>query len=126
MQIHNRKIEDVTIVDLCGRIVAGEDSALLRDSVRMLISRGEKNIVLNMEAVPYIDSAGIGELVSALVAIRREGGCLKLLNLTRRVYEVLEIVRLVTVFQIFHSEAKALSTFPVAHDYPPERSARAS
>jgi|SRR6185312_6953087 len=113
MQIRNRKIAEVTIVDLCGRIVAGEDSALLRDSIRTLISQGEKNFVLNMETVPYIDSAGIGELVSALVAVRRQGGCLKLLNLTRRVYEVLEIVRLVTVFEIFYSEAKALSTFPV-------------
>jgi len=126
MQIRNRQIAEVTILDFCGRIVAGEDAALLRDSVRSLISRGEKNIVLNMEAVPYIDSAGIGELVSALVAVGRQGGCLKLLNLTRRVYEVLEIVRLVTVFEIFDNEAKALSTFPIAPAYPPAMRAQAS
>jgi anti-sigma B factor antagonist len=126
MQTRTRQIAEVTIVDLSGRIVAGEDAALLRDSIRTLISLGEKNIVLNMEAVPYIDSAGIGELVSAMVAVRKQGGSLKLLNLTRRVYEVLEIVRLVTVFEIFDDEGKALSTFPVTQSYAAAMRARAS
>jgi len=126
MQISKRQSGDVTIVDICGRIVAGEDSALLRDTIRSLISRDEKNIVLNMEAVPYIDSAGIGELVSALVAVRRQGGCLKLLNLSRRVYEVLEIVRLVTVFEIFYSEAKVISTFAATTGDPLAMRVRAS
>jgi anti-sigma B factor antagonist len=124
MKISNRQIADVTILDVSGRVVAGE-SALLRDSVRGLIACGEKNIVLNLAEVPYIDSAGIGELVSALVAVRRESGRLALLNLTRRVRDVLQIVKLLTVFQVFDSEAEALSAFAVPQDYPRELRARA-
>jgi anti-sigma B factor antagonist len=124
MKISNREIADVTILDVSGRVVAGE-AALLRDSVRNLIARGEKNIVLNLAEVPYIDSAGIGELVSALVAVRRQSGCLGLLNLSRRVRDVLEIVKLLTVFQVFENEAEALVRFAVPQDYPRGLTARA-
>jgi anti-sigma B factor antagonist len=124
MKISNRQIADVTILDVSGRVVAGE-AALLRDSVRGLIACGEKNIVLNLAEVPYIDSAGIGELVSALVAVRRESGCLGLLSLTRRVRDVLEIVKLLTVFQVFASEGEALGAFSVPQNYARELSARA-
>jgi anti-sigma B factor antagonist len=111
MKISNRQIAGVTILDISGRVVAGE-AVQLRDSVRSLIARGEKNIVLNLAEVPYIDSAGIGELVSALVAVRRDGGCMGLLHLTRRVRDVLEIVKLVPVFRIFDNEAQAVATMP--------------
>src|SRR6185312_12252438 len=84
MKIINRQIADATILDVSGRVVAGE-AVLLRESIRDLIARGKKNIILNLAGVPYIDSAGIGELVSALVAVRRESGSMELLNLTRRV-----------------------------------------
>jgi anti-sigma B factor antagonist len=125
MKISNRQIADVTILDVSGRVVAGE-AALLRESIRNLIARGEKNIVLNLAEVPYIDSAGIGELVSALVAVRRQSsGCLGLLNLSRRVRDVLEIVKLLTVFQVFASEAEALATFTVPQSYARELAARA-
>jgi anti-sigma B factor antagonist len=124
MKISNRQIADVTILDVSGRMVAGE-AVLLRDSVRSLIACGEKNIVLNLAEVPYLDSAGIGELVSALVAVRRESRCLALLNLSRRVREVLGIVKLLTVFQVFDNEAEALAAFTVPQDYPRELRARA-
>ncbi len=124
MKINNRQIADVTILDVSGRVVAGE-AALLRDSVRGLIACREKNIVLNLAEVPYIDSAGIGELVSALVAIRRESGCLGLLNLSRRVRDVLGMVKLLPVFQVFDSEAEALAAFSVPQSYARELTARA-
>ena len=124
MKISNRQIADVTILDVSGRVVAGE-AALLRESIRNLIACGEKNIVLNLAEVPYIDSAGIGELVSGLVAVRRQSGCLGLLGLTRRVRDVLEIVKLLTVFQVFANEAEALAAFTVSQNYPREFRAHA-
>jgi anti-sigma B factor antagonist len=124
MKISNRQIADVTILDVSGRVVAGE-ATLLRDSVRNLIAQGEKNIVLNLAEVPYIDSAGIGELVSALVAVRRQSGCLGLLNLTRRVRDTLGIVKLLTVFQIFANESEALAAFAPPQSYSRELRSRA-
>jgi anti-sigma B factor antagonist len=124
MKISNRQIADVTILDVSGRVVAGE-AAQLRESIRNLIARGEMNIVLNLAEVPYIDSAGIGELVSALVAVRRQSGCLGLLGLTRRVRDILEIVKLLPVFQVFANEAEALAAFTVPQSYARELAARA-
>jgi anti-sigma B factor antagonist len=117
MKISNRQIGDVTILDVSGRVVAGE-AAMLRESIRDLLADGEKDIVLNLAEAPYMDSAGIGELVSALVAVRRESGSLALMNLSRRVHDVLGIVKLLTVFQIFRSEAEALANFAVLHGCP--------
>jgi len=125
MKIRTRQFAEVTMVDVGGRIVAGEEATLLRDSIRTLLVLGEKNIILNLGDVPYIDSAGIGELASAYVAVKKAGGCLALLNLTRRVREVLEIVHLVTVFQIFESEDDALSGLKPASFRPQEMMARA-
>jgi anti-sigma B factor antagonist len=124
MKISNRQTADVTILDVSGRVVAGE-AALLRESIRNLIGDGETHIILNLAEVPYIDSAGIGELVSALVAVRRESGCLGLLSLTRRVRDILGIVKLLTVFQVFDNEAEALASFTVPQDRPRELRARA-
>ncbi len=125
MKVQYRQVADVIIIDLSGRIVAGEEAALLRDSIRGLLERGEKKIFLNLAEVPYIDSAGIGELVRAYVAMERERGCLKLLHPTRKVREVLEIVRLTTVFEIFSSEAEALATETVPQNCPRSLLARA-
>lgn len=111
MKIRDRQIAGVTIVDISGRIVLGDETALLRRTIRDLIARGKKNILLDLGEVPYIDSAGIGELVSAFVAVRREGGNVNLLNLTKRVHDVLQVVKLGTVFQIFDNEAAALEAF---------------
>jgi anti-sigma B factor antagonist len=124
MKISNRQTADVTILDVSGRVVAGE-ADLLRESIRNLIGGGETHIILNLAEVPYIDSAGIGELVSALVAVRRESGCLGLLNLTSRVRNVLGIVKLLTVFDVFDDEAEALASFTVPQDYQREMGARA-
>lgn len=125
MKIRTRQFAEVTMLDVGGRVVAGEEATLLHDSIRTLLALGEKNIILNLGDVPYIDSAGIGELASAYVAIKKAGGSLALLNLTRRVREVLQIVHLVTVFQVFESEADALSAFKSSSFRPQELVARA-
>ncbi len=111
MKVKERQVAGVVVVDVSGRIVLGDETALLRSTIRNLLARGNKNILLNLGEVPYIDSSGIGELVSAFIAARREGGDVKLLNLTRRVHGVLEIVKLGTVFEIFDDEAAALAAF---------------
>ncbi len=111
MKMNQRQISGVVVVDISGRIVLGDETALLRNTIRDLLALGNKNILLNLGEVPYIDSSGIGELVSAFVAARRAGGDVKLLNLTKRVHGVLEIVKLGTVFEIFDTEAAALEAF---------------
>jgi anti-sigma B factor antagonist len=111
MKMIDRQAGDVTVVGLNGRLVLGDETALFRNTVRDLISRGRKNLLLNLADVPFIDSSGIGELVSAFLAARREGGNVKLLNLTRRVHDVLQIVKLMTVFEVFDNEAAALESF---------------
>ena len=101
----------VTIVDLSGRIVLGEESAGLRDLVRNLVSEGIKKILLNLRNVDYIDSSGLGELVSAFTSMRSQGGELKLLNLTKRVRSLLQITKLITVFDITDDEATSVKSF---------------
>lgn len=111
MKSNSRQVNGVTIVDLNGRITLGEGSVLLRDTVRDLLSKGNKNILLNLADVSYIDSSGIGELVSAFTHVRREGGDLKLLNLTKKVHDLLQITKLYTVFDIRDDEAAAVAAF---------------
>jgi len=111
MKANSRQVNGVTIVDLSGRITLGEGSVILRDSVRDLLSKGSKQIVLNLADVSYIDSSGIGELVSAYTHVRREGGELKLLNLTKKVHDLLQITKLYTVFDIRDDEAAAVASF---------------
>lgn len=111
MKANSRQVNGVTIVDLSGRITLGEGSVILRDSVRDLLSKGNKSIVLNLADVSYIDSSGIGELVSAYTHVRREGGELKLLNLTKKVHDLLQITKLYTVFDIKDDEAAAVASF---------------
>jgi anti-sigma B factor antagonist len=111
MTASTRLVGGVTIVDLSGRIVAGDESAALRDLVRNLISEGNKKILLNLRNVNYIDSSGLGELVSAFTSMRSGGGELKLLNLTKRVHNLLQITKLYTVFDITDDEATSIKSF---------------
>ena len=111
MKANNRQVDGVAVVDMSGRITLGEGSVVLRDTIRDLIGKGQKNILLNLGNVTYIDSSGIGELVSAFTAVRREGGELKLLNLTKKVHDLLQITKLYTVFDIKDDEAAAIKAF---------------
>ena len=111
MKASNRQVDGVAVVDMSGRITLGEGSVVLRDTIRDLIGKGNKKILLNLGDVTYIDSSGIGELVSAFTAVRREGGELKLLNLTKKVHDLLQITKLYTVFDIKDDEATAIKAF---------------
>lgn len=111
MKASNRQVDGITVVDMSGRITLGEGSVVLRDTIRDLIGKGQKKILLNLGDVTYIDSSGIGELVSAFTAVRREGGELKLLNLTKKVHDLLQITKLYTVFDIKDDEAVAIKAF---------------
>jgi anti-sigma B factor antagonist len=111
MKASNRQLDGVTIVDMSGRITLGEGSVILRDTIRDLVGKGQKKILLNLGDVTYIDSSGIGELVSAFTAVRREGGELKLLNLTKKVHDLLQITKLYTVFDIKDDETAAIKSF---------------
>ena len=105
MKTSTRQVDGVTIVDCSGRITLGEGSVILRDVVRDLLSKGQKKILLNLGDVNYIDSSGIGELVSAFTTVRNQGGELKLLNLTKKVHDLLQITKLYTVFDVKDDEA---------------------
>ncbi len=111
MKTSSRKVDGVTIVDLSGRITLGEGSVVLRDTVKDISSKGDKKILLNLGDVTYIDSSGIGELVSAYTSVRNSGGELKLLNLTKKVHDLLQITKLYTVFDISDDEASAIASF---------------
>ena len=114
MTASTRLVDGVTIVDLRGRIVLGEGSTGLRDLVQNLVIEGIKKILLNFRDVDYIDSSGLGELVSAFTSIRSQGGELKLLNLTKRVRSLLQITRLLTVFDVTDDEATSVKSFSPA------------
>ncbi len=116
MKVSNRQVNDVTIVDLSGQIKLGEGSSLLRDTVKDLLGKGQKKILLNLGNVNYIDSSGIGELVSAFTSVRNQGGELKLLHLTKKVHDVLQIMKLYTVFQVMDDEAVAIAAFSTPSD----------
>jgi anti-sigma B factor antagonist len=111
LKANTRQVDGVTIVDLNGRITLGEGSTKLRESVRDLVSKGKNKILLNLGDVTYIDSSGIGELVSAYTTVRNQGGELKLLKLTKKVHDLLQITKLYTVFDIKDDEAVAVESF---------------
>jgi len=111
MKSNTRQVNGITIVDLSGRITLGEGSVLLRDMVRDLVTKGQRKILLNLGDVTYIDSSGIGELVSAFTTVRNQGGELKLLNLTKKVHDLLQITKLYTVFDVKDDEAAAVAAF---------------
>ena len=114
MQIDQRTTGDVTILDLKGKITLGEGDELLTDKVNSLVNQGHKKIVLNLAEVPYIDSAGLGEIVRTYTTVSRQGGSLKLLNLTKRITDLLAITKLLTVFETFESEGDAVKSFTAA------------
>ncbi len=111
MKASTREIDGVTIMDLSGRITLGEGSVVLRDVVRDLLSKDKKKILANLADVSYIDSSGIGELVSAFTTVKNQGGELKLLNLTKKVHDLLQITKLYTVFDVKEDEATAIKSF---------------
>jgi len=111
MKIKTRQVDGVTIMDCSGRITLGEGSVQLRDAVRDLLSKGSKQILLNLGDVTYIDSSGIGELVSAFTTVRNQGGDLKLLNLNKKIHDLLQITKLYTVFDVKEDEASAVASF---------------
>ena len=111
LNINERQAGDVTVLDMSGKITIGEGSVALRTAIRRLLEEGKKRILLNLAGVSYIDSSGIGELVSSYTAINKEGGQLKLLNLTQKIKDLLTITKLLTVFDVYESEADALNSF---------------
>ena len=106
-----RQVDGITVVDLSGRITLGEGSAILRDTIRDLLNRGQKKVLLNLGDVTYIDSSGIGELVSGFTTVTNQGGQLKLLNLTKKVHDLLQITKLYTVFEVHTDEPAAIRSF---------------
>ena len=111
MDIEERTLEHVVVLDLKGKLTIGEGDEQLRAKINGLIEQGQCNLLLNLEDVPYVDSAGLGELVRTHTTVRRQGGSLKLVNLTKRITDLLTITKLLTVFDTFESEAAAVSSF---------------
>jgi len=111
LNLTERQAGDVTILDMSGKVTIGEGSVALRTTIRRLLGDEKKKILLNLGGVGYIDSSGIGELVSSFTAVNKENGTLKLLNLTQKIQDLLAITKLLTVFDVFDSESEALSSF---------------
>lgn len=111
MDIAERTVRDVTVLDLKGKMTLGEGDELLKERINTLLANGKKKLVLNLEGVPYIDSAGLGEVVRTYTTVSRQGGSLKLLNLTKRIEDLLSITKLLTVFDTFDTEAEAVDSF---------------
>jgi anti-sigma B factor antagonist len=111
MDIKERVVEGVSILDLSGKIVLGEGDVQIKERIRDLLSDGQRKVLLNLGDVSYIDSAGLGALISSYATAKREGGHLKLVNLTKRVQDLLAITKLITVFETFDSEKEALATY---------------
>ncbi len=111
MKAATRQVNEVTIVDLSGQIKLGEGASVLRDTVKDLLAKGQKKILLNMGDINYIDSSGIGELISAFASVRKQDGELKLLRLTKKVHDLLQITKLYTVFEVLDDEPVAIAAF---------------
>jgi anti-sigma B factor antagonist len=114
MQIEERSVGGVVVLDVKGKITLGDGDELLRDKINSLVNQGRKQILLNLAGVPYIDSAGLGEIVRTYTTVSRQGGSLKLLNLTKRITDLLSITKLLTVFDTFDSEGEAVKSFSAA------------
>jgi anti-sigma B factor antagonist len=111
MQIEERQSGSVTVLDLSGKITLGEDGILLKDKLQSLLHQGKKDLLLNLGEVQYVDSAGLGSLVSAYTTVTREGGSLKLANVTKKLQDLLSITKLLTVFETFDSEDEAVRSY---------------
>ena len=111
MDIKERVVDGVSVLDLSGKIVLGEGDLQVKERIKELLSDGQKRILLNLGDVSYIDSAGLGSLISAYATVKREGGQLKLVNLTKRVQDLLAITKLITVFDTYDDEKAAVTSF---------------
>ncbi len=111
IQVTTRQVGDVSVVDVVGRITLGEGASALRETIRGLVGKNQKKVLLNLGEVSYIDSSGIGELVSGFTSVANHGGQLKLLGLTKRVQDLLQITKLYTVFDVHDDEAAAVRSF---------------
>jgi anti-sigma B factor antagonist len=111
MQIEERVVDNVTILDLKGKMTLGEGDELLKERINALLGQNKKHLLLNLEGVPYIDSAGLGEIVRTYTTVSRQGGKLKLVNLTKRITDLLSITKLLTVFETFESVPEAVKSF---------------
>ena len=111
VKLTTRQVGDVSVMDATGRITLGEGSSIFRETLRELVTKGQKKLLLNLADVSYIDSSGIGELVSGFTTVTNQGGQLKLLNLNKRVQDLLQITKLYTVFEVFDDEASAVRSF---------------
>ena len=111
LNVSERQAGDITVLDLSGKVTIGEGSVALRSAIRRLLGEGKKNILLNLGQVGYVDSSGIGELVSSFTAVNKEGGKLKLLNLTQKIQDLLAITKLLTVFDVYDSEDEAINSY---------------
>ena len=111
MQIQERMSDGVVVLDLKGKLTLGDGDELLRDKINSVVHQGQKKIVLNLSEVPYVDSAGLGEIVRSYTTASRQGGSLKLLGLTKRITDLLAITKLLTVFETFESESAAIGSF---------------
>lgn len=111
LNISERQAGDVTILDMDGKVTIGEGSVALRNTIRRLLGEGKNKILLNLGGVGYVDSSGIGELVSSFTAVNKEGGQLKLLNLTQKIQDLLAITKLLTVFDVYENEGDALGAY---------------
>ncbi len=114
VKITTKQAEAVTVLNVAGRITIGDETARLRETIRGSVNDGKKNILLDLGEVSYIDSTGLGEFVSSLSHVKGNGGQLKLLNLTKKVHDLLQITKLVTVFEIFEDESAAVKSFGAA------------
>ena len=111
MEIVERTVNDVTVLDLKGKMTLGEGDELLKDKINSLLAAGKKELLLNRESVPYMDSGGLGEVVRTYTTVSRQGGSLKLLNLTKRIEDLLSITKLLTVFDTYDNEADAVKSY---------------
>ena len=111
MKIEERAVDGVTILDFQGKMLIGEGDELLREKINNLVENGTQKIVLNLADVPYVDSAGLGEIVRCYTTVSRKSGKLKLLNLTKRIQDLLSITKLLTVFDTYETEAEAVKSF---------------
>ncbi len=111
VKLTTRQVGDVSVMDAVGRITLGEGSSVFRETLRDLVAKDQKKVLLNLADVSYIDSSGIGELVSGFTSVTNQGGQLKLLNLNKRVKDLLQITKLYTVFEVFEDEAAAVRSF---------------
>lgn len=111
MEIQERTLQDVVVLDLTGKLTIGEGDELLKERISNLIQQGRRKLLLNLEGVPYVDSAGLGEIVRTYTTVSRQGGKLKLVNLTKRITDLLAITKLLTVFETYESEDEAVRSF---------------